>query len=232
MSGAPLPKSSSASHQLARHRFGQEKFAARYPSEYRDTWRDRRELKCILQCASLIRTCGNVLDLPCGTGRLTKHLLKMGFSVTSADSSDAMLSLARDNYQQYLFDNKGYGPAVAFDRRDVLATGYGDDQFDGVLCIRLMHHFADSETRRAALRELARICRGPIVVTFLNSFALDRYVYALRRWIKGKEPRNAQLPISMATFAADIDAAGLQIRKKMAAHWGISSRWFLALERK
>jgi hypothetical protein len=78
---------------------------------------------------------------------------------------------------------------------------------------------------------LRRICRGPIVVTFLNSFALDR----LSVWLKHKvrrKPLTSQLPITFGTFAADIDAAGLKIDKKMAAHWGISSRWFLVLSRK
>ncbi len=231
MPDRPLPESSSVSHLVDRNRFGRESFAAAYPSEYRNTWRDQRELQCILACASLIRTCGNVLDLPCGTGRITRHLVKMGFRLTSADSSDTMLSIARDRYQRYLYDNKGWAPSVTFDRRDVLATGYDTDQFDGVLCIRLLHHFAEAETRRAALREMARICRGQIVVTFLNSFALNHYASALRTWLRRKSPRTSQLPISMRTFAADIDVAGLRIREKMAALWGISSRWFLVLER-
>jgi len=68
-------------------------------------------------------------------------------------------------------------------------------------------------------------------VTFLNSFALDRATYWLKDWLRGRK-RSAQLPIPFKTFAADIDAAGLRIDKKRAAHWGISSRWFLVLSRR
>src|SRR5262245_62799217 len=100
--------------------------------------------------------------------------------------------------------------------RDVMATGFADSEFDGVSCIRLFHHFSEAETRRRALAELRRICHGPIVVTFLNSFALDRISIWLKARIKGKKPQN-QRPISMTTFAADIAAAGLKIDKKIAA---------------
>ena len=104
-------------------------------------------------------------------------------------------------------------PDVQFEIRDVLATGFNNDQFQGISCIRLFHHFDDSETRRRALRELRRICSGSIVVTFLNSFALDRY----SSWLKAKirrQKHDSQLPIPFKTFAADIDAAGSEDRQE------------------
>jgi hypothetical protein len=114
--------------------------------------------------------------------------------------------------------------------RDILATGYADDEFDAVTCIRLFHHFYESETRRRALGELRRICRGPIVVTFRNAFALDYFKY----WMNGLRRRTHLhiLPIPMKTFAAEIAAAGLQVDKRIAVRWGISSRWFLVLRRR
>jgi ubiquinone/menaquinone biosynthesis C-methylase UbiE len=158
-------------------------------------------------------------------------LVECGYRVTAADVSEAMLAHARDNYEAYQEQKGGKAQNVQFEVRDVLSTGFNNDQFDGISCIRLFHHFDEAETRRRALKELRRICCGPIVVTFLNSFALDR----LSLWLKHKirrKPRTSQLPIPFSTFAADIDAAGLKIDKKMAAHWGISSRWFLVLSRK
>lgn len=225
------PRATSASHELARKRFGRDTMAEKYPSEYSNRWRDRREKTCIVSCLGAIPSGSRVLDLPCGTGRLTRLLVERGYRVTSADFSEAMLSRARDNYAEYQRQQGGKAPAVQFDVRDVLTTGYNTDQFDGITCIRLFHHFSESETRRRGLRELRRICRGPIIVTFLNSFALDRVSSWLKARIRRRRPV-AQLPIPFKTFAADIDAAGLQINKKMAAHWGISSRWFLVLSRR
>ena len=220
----------SASHQLARHRFGRKSLAEKYPTEYSNHWRDRRELACIVECLKAIPAGGKVLDLPCGTGRMTRTLVERGYDVTSADASPAMLTRAKDLYAAYRAERGAAAPHVDFSVRDVLATGFANDEFDGISCIRLFHHFSEADTRRRALAELRRICRGPIIVTFLNSFALDRISIWLKGRIKGKKPQN-QRPISMKTFSADIAAAGLKIDKKIAAHWGISSRWFLVLSR-
>jgi SAM-dependent methyltransferase len=220
----------SASHQLARARFGRESLAEKYPSEYSNRWRDRREKACIVECLKAIPAGSKVLDLPCGTGRLTRLLVERGYRVTGADASEAMLSRAKSNYAAYRDERKG-GPEVSFSLRDVLATGFDANEFDGISCIRLFHHFNEAETRRQALRELRRICKGPIVVTFLNSFALDRVSSWLKNRLRGRR-QDSQRPIPMRTFAADIKSAGLQIDEKIAAHWGISSRWFLVLNRR
>jgi len=224
------PSAESASHQLALERFGSKNLADKYPSEYSNRWRDRREKACILECLDAIPTGSRVLDLPCGTGRMTRILVERGYQVTSADGSEAMLGHAKEKYKTYRRQHAN-APEVPFSVRDVLSTGFRDDEFDGVSCIRLFHHFDEAETRQQALSELARICHGPIVVTFLNSFALDR----ISSWFKARLRRKkvqSQLPIPMSTFAADIAAAGLKIDKKVAAHWGISSRWFLVLSRR
>jgi SAM-dependent methyltransferase len=220
----------SASHRLARQRFGRKSLAEKYPSEYSNGWRDRRELACIVECLSAIPAGSKVLDLPCGTGRMTRTLVERGYDVTCADASPAMLARAKDQYAAYRVERGTAVPNVDFSVRDVLATGFANDEFDGISCIRLFHHFSEADTRRRALAELRRICHGPIVVTFLNSFALDRISIWLKARVKGKKPQN-QRPIPLKTFVADIESAGLKIDKKIAAHWGISSRWFLVLSR-
>ena len=230
MSNSSQLATGSASHRLANQRFGRKSLAEKYPSEYSDNWRDRRELACIVECLNSIPAGSKVLDLPCGTGRMTRTLVARGYDVTSADASPAMLARAKDHYAAYRAERGAAAPHVDFSVRDVLATGFANDEFDGISCIRLFHHFSEADTRRRALAELRRICHGPIVVTFLNSFALDRISVWLKARIKRKKPEN-QRPISMKTFAADVAAAGLKIDKKIAAHWGISSRWFLVLSR-
>jgi len=230
MSTVMKPIAGSPSHKLARERFSQRSLADKYPSEYSSRWRDRREKKCIEMCLEAIPRGSRVLDLPCGTGRLTRMLVSRGFQVTGADVSEAMLGHARENYRKYQREQGGSAPDVQFEIRDVLSTGFNNDQFGGITCIRLFHHFDDAETRRRALKELRRICNGPIIVTFLNSFALDRYSSWLKATIR-RQKRVSQLPIPFKTFAADVAAAGLKIDRKIAAHWGISSRWFLVLSR-
>lgn len=204
--------------------------AAVYPSEYKDTRRDRREKARILDCLRAIPAGSKVLDLPCGTARMTKLLVERGYRVTGADVSEAMRSRAIESYAAYRQERNTNAPHVQFEVRDVLATNFDTDEFDGICCIRLFHHFAEADVRRRALCELRRICRGPIVVTFLNAFALDRVAYWLKARVKRRGPLH-QSPIALRTFAADIAAAGLRIDRRIAAHWGISSRWFLVLSR-
>ena len=74
-----------ASHALARHRFGRKSLADKYPTEYSNRWRDRREKACILKCLESIPAGSRVLDLPCGTGRMTRILVSRGYDVTGAD---------------------------------------------------------------------------------------------------------------------------------------------------
>ncbi len=197
----------------------------------------RRELASIVKCLKDIPFGSRVLDLPCGLGCLTKVLVERGYLVTAADASESQVNHARENYLAYQKRHGLKGAPVKFERRDLLATGYANDEFDGVTCIRLFHHFYESETRRSALRELRRICRGPIVLTFRRSLAVD---YA-RYWIKdrivhyrklGTPLYDRVLPISLKKFSAEIADAGLGIDAKMAAVWGISSRWFLVLSRR
>ena len=99
------PPAESASHQLARERFGRSSLADKYPSEYSDRWRDRREKACIVSCLSAIPAGSHVLDLPCGTGRLTRMLVERGYRVTSADASEAMLGRARTRAARHGWSN-------------------------------------------------------------------------------------------------------------------------------
>jgi ubiquinone/menaquinone biosynthesis C-methylase UbiE len=230
MSTVTKPVVGSASHSLARERFSRSSLADIYPTEYSNRWRDRREKACIEYCLDSIPRGSRVLDLPCGTGRMTRILVSRGYQVTGADVSEAMLGRARDNYREYQKQQGSKAPNIQFEVRDVLATGFNDNQFEGVSCIRLFHHFDEADTRRRALKEFRRICSGPIVVTFLNSFALDRFSSWFKATVR-RQKRESQLPIPYKTFAADIEAAGLKVDKKIAAHWGISSRWFLTLSR-
>src|SRR3954470_5174885 len=101
------PVVGSASHQLARERFSRKSLADKYPSEYSNRWRDRREKACIEKCLESIPAGSRVLDLPCGTGRLTRMLVQRGHQVTGADVSEAMLGHARENYEAFRREQNG-----------------------------------------------------------------------------------------------------------------------------
>src|SRR4029079_5684767 len=120
MSTVQKPIVGSASHSLARERFSRKSLADIYPSEYSNRWRDRREKACILECLNSIPSGSRVLDLPCGTGRMTRILVSRGYNGTAADVSEAMLDHARENFDVFRRQQAGKAPQVQFEIRDVL----------------------------------------------------------------------------------------------------------------
>jgi SAM-dependent methyltransferase len=222
------------SYRLVRQTFATEEAAAGYPNAYGPLARHQREQRTIRKALEYIPRGASVLDLPCGTGRATRLLLERGLRVTGADASPPMVRAARENFQRLKLS--GEFPDVedvTFNVRDVMGTGFETDEFDAVFCNRLLHHFIESPTRRAALAELRRICRGPMVVSFFNSFSLDALVRRLRKLAHIPKRHGVDLRgcVSLGTFAADAAAAGLAIEAKMPARWGVSQQWYLVLRR-
>ena len=91
----------------------------------------------------------------------------------------------------------------------VFATGFADKSFDAVVCNRLLHHFCESEVRIEAIRELARICRGPIIASFFCNWAIDAAVFHLNHFIWGR-PATDRIPVWPRVLAEDIRRAGLK----------------------
>ena len=114
--------------------------------------------------------------------------------------------------------------------RDVMATGYADDQFDAAICSRLFHHFSEPAARRRALGELRRITAGPVIVSFFNSFALDAWRFRWKHWRRGSRPVD-RIPIPLHVFETDVEAAGLSIARQLPVRWGVSPHWYLVLRR-
>jgi ubiquinone/menaquinone biosynthesis C-methylase UbiE len=215
------------SYLQAINRFSTPRVASHYPSEYRPHhWRDKRERQCVLNALASIPHGSRVLDLPCGTGRLTRLLVDQGFRVTGADVSEAMLAQARDNHATGRLSASNTFSHVKFEHHDIMQTGYPDGYFDAVVCNRLFHHFTESVTRLKALRELRRISRGPVVLSFFNSFSLDAAYRRLCNTVQGRTAKD-RIPIAYETFHTEIRSTGFKVHKKIAVRWGISPHWYV-----
>ncbi|MGB3968457.1 MAG: class I SAM-dependent methyltransferase, partial [Planctomycetota bacterium] len=90
----------------------------------------------------------------------------------------------------------------------VLALPFRTGAFAGVLCHRLLQHIATPVERIAMLRELARVARGPIVVSFFDACSLQHWRRVVHRCF-GKQ-RSGRSAIRRATFLAECRAAGLR----------------------
>jgi ubiquinone/menaquinone biosynthesis C-methylase UbiE len=216
--------------QKAIRKYDTKQKAEKFASGVRGTRTDRREKRCVTKALALAKVAAgaSVLDLPCGTGRLLPLLKKLGYKVTAADVSAAMV------VQAHLY--AGPSGENCLDDTDelrvanVLQTGFDDNRFDAVICHRLLQYFPEAEVRQQALKELRRICRSPIIVSFLCSLATDAVVpYVREALLNGR--RRGCVPIGLSTFARDVHESGLVVKKWIPMRPFISTRWYALLVR-
>ena len=88
---------------------------------------------------------GRVLDAACGTGLVTRELVRRGCSVVGLDQSPDMLAEARRRV-----------PGVRFVQGEAETLPFGDAEFDALTFTYLLRYVDD---RAATMRELARVVR-------------------------------------------------------------------------
>ena len=125
-----------------------------------------------------------VLDVPAGTGRFVGILRARGARVHAVDISEDMLAELRARWAPD-------GSALVVARGDAEALAYAADTFEFAICWRLFH-LVPPETAERVVRELARVCRGQIV---LEVFGVERggpiiaAVRAIKRRLRALVPR-------------------------------------------
>ena len=177
----------------------------------------------------------HVLDLPCGTGRLEPLLAAKGFhaakgfQVTAADYSEHMIEQATAAY----LSSSGYEQLpehIRFVRQDVMHTDSADGAFDAVICNRLLHHYRTPELRRRALRELARVTKGVLVVSYFSNFAVSALKFHVTNRLKGRTPTD-RIPIPFRVLQQDLDDVGLRCTGTFPVRNGLSPQTYLRLVR-
>ena len=90
----------------------------------------------------------------------------------------------------------------------MFALPCADRAFAGVLCMRLLQHLPSSAQRVECLRELRRVCRGPVLVSFFDAISLQHARRVVRARLGRRSKRHAIRP---RTLAAELRAAGLEL---------------------
>ncbi|MBL8754004.1 MAG: class I SAM-dependent methyltransferase [Planctomycetes bacterium] len=153
---------------------------------------DRAERAALRQLLALTgATDGPWLDAPSGAGRMSAELPG---PVVRVDRDAAMLAAA--------------GPDRPRACASVHALPFADGTFAGVLCHRLLQHIPTPVERITILKELARVGRGPIVVSFFDACSLQHLRRRVRR-LFGKK-RSGRSAVGRARFLAECRAAGLE----------------------
>jgi SAM-dependent methyltransferase len=163
-------------------------------------WREQRLLAHLLTRCQLAK--GTVLDVPCGYSRFAPVYARLGITAVGADVSYDMVHLAAASHARH--------GQEAWLCADVLALPFLDSVFDGVLCIRLLHHRYSDAERQRILCELARVSRRFVIISFYRSTLLHTVA---RHW-RGSRGRLALMTLSHMRELAQ--ASGLQMQRAYA----------------
>ncbi len=136
---------------------------------------EKRAIRRQLRAALPGPRAGRVLDIPCGTGRITELLLEAGHRVLGGDISPQMIQAAQCKCAKY-------ADQIKFKRLDLDQLDLPDSSYDLVSCIRLFHHL-DSPSRTAVLSTLARATRRYVLINVSFSSPYYRLRRRFKRWL-------------------------------------------------
>lgn len=139
--------------------------------------------------AAVIADTDDVLDVGCGTGVLTREVVKCARSTTGLDLSESMLSVARQ-----------VCPTVSFQQGNVAELPFGDSSFDAVVSAFMLMFVPDP---KQAIAQMQRVLRpgGRIVAAIWqgldNNPVYDALVESTREVVDNKSADSMAWPFTM-----------------------------------
>jgi ubiquinone/menaquinone biosynthesis C-methylase UbiE len=119
----------------------------------------------------------NVLEVGCGDGSLTLHLLARGASVTALDISAGMVRVAQERAERFRPESD-----FRFVVAPAEATGLAAGRFDVVVGKWVLHHLDLAQ----AAQELARVLRPGGTGLFMETSALNPVLNWARQHLAGR----------------------------------------------
>lgn len=175
---APMQQSKLQNYNSTR---GAESYKADYHNKLHRKWSDKRERVLLSQYFARIGKVETILDLPSGHGRLSDLLRSHCQRLIEGDWSFTMVSL---NQRDHGTEQRHYVRASA------LEIPLPDRSVDVVVSFRLSHHLETPELRERHLRELFRVARKHVIVTWFSATSLKNLLRQVRVKLAGKKPKN------------------------------------------
>jgi SAM-dependent methyltransferase len=147
---------------------------------------------------------GKLLDVACGTGRLSTFLKTFATSYTGLDASQQMLGEAK----------RAHPEAGEWVRGDATRLPFAKGSFDVVVTTRFVRHL-DAVGRIAVFRELARVSRGVVVVELLLASGLVwrwKKLTHSKEWVDETAARRPTHDEAMS----ELSMAGLRVARRHA----------------
>ncbi|MCC6542894.1 MAG: methyltransferase domain-containing protein [Nitrospirae bacterium] len=181
--------------------------------------RNNRKLAAIQKAISTARDLGheikNVLDIPCGTGRLFPLLIDNKISFTGSDISREMMEVSRTRF------NKS-GLINGMVRCDAESLPFRDRSFDSVLSIRFMFH-VPKEVRHNILIEMARISRKWLIIDFRHKYTVKYYIKSFLSNLGIGRPPSYRF--SESELQSELHSAGIKVVRIFPTLRFFSDKW-------
>lgn len=172
---------------------------------------------------SKLRPDSRVVDVPCGTGRFTDVIMRLGHRYVGVDLNLGNARFAAKRLKASL-------PTV---QASLLELPLAGNCADFVLCVRMFHHFSRDQIERA-LQEMSRIA-PQCLVTFYNrrTWRVQKRRFSLRVRRKARYGGDAwdAKTYSVHQMARLAQKAGLRIKQKVPSTSFFTTNQFLWLER-
>jgi len=160
---------------------------------------------------------GRLLDVPCGTGRLSEMLARHVESHAGVDVSRPMLAEARA------------GAGVRLAQASAEHLPFAERAFDVVVCCRLLHHLREGEQLERVVAELVRVSDRLVVASYWDAASLP----ALRvKWgLKRDEGPRGRCARPRAEIEHTFVAAGARCVEFRHSFRFVSQQTFVVAER-
>jgi hypothetical protein len=142
--------------------------------------------------------------------------------IVASDISHQMISLGRDEYRR--------DALLGAVQADITRLPFRPGTFAGVCVLGLLHR-VPPDIRRAALREIAALSKGIVILTFSVDSALQRFKHAVLTRVRSRHVP-APYPAELHEVVADCDAVGLRLIRAFSILPFLSAEAVLVLEKK
>jgi len=139
-----------------------------------------------------------LLDLPCGGGRLSHRMTPHTDLLIEADASIGQVRHAKTDV--ITPTPRWFMTASAFH------IPLKDQSVDGVVCPRLCHHLPSTEERERLVRELLRVARRFVIMTYFDYDTLKNRIRRYRTRKKRKRPKKTMPRAQVAALAKECGA--------------------------
>ncbi len=189
----------------------------RFGTSKRMAYLDQLERQFARRLVRRVGQGGTIIDVPCGDGRFFP-ILNQANLLASIDYNPDMVRAVREKY-----GHLAHGRQL---NADISALPLAANSVDLVFSMRLLHHIPDPKTRIAILKELARVSRQWVAVSFYRTECWRH----IRKRAFGKSISGH--PVKTKTLLDEAGQCGLELVEKVPRFFAVNAQTLILFKKK